>query len=204
MSRVIVHTERLLIREWAPHDLDALVEVSSDPLVVRYITGGVPLTREQTAEQIACLVALQESHGWTRWALELANPKPGEPSGAVGFCGPGCTFAPEIEVGWWLHSALWGRGLATEAARAVVRHCFEVIGFGRLICCVHPDNAASLAVARRAGFALKDSFVFNGVPLLRHEQFNPLADPPREARYNRSCDGAPTGTSIVSVQPDRG
>jgi len=200
MTRIIVQTERLILREWADDDIDAFFEVSSDPQVVRYITAGVPLTRQQTAEQIARLASLQRSHGWTRWALELRDPAPGEPTGAVGFCGPGCTFAPEIEVGWWLHAALWGRGLATEAARAAVRHCFDVIGFDRLICCVHPDNVASLAVARNAGFKPTDRFTFNGVPLLRHRQRNPLSDPPRDDRYVRSCDGAPSGSSIVSAE----
>ncbi len=167
--------------------------------MLRYINGGVPLTAEQIAEQVARLSALQRSHGWTRWALELRDPEPGDPRGVVGFCGPGCTFAPEIEVGWWLHSALWGRGLATEAAQAAVRYCFEMIGFERLICVVHPDNAASLAVARKAGFSELDRLSFNGLELVRHEQLNPAEHPPRDPRFVRSCEGAPAGTSVVSA-----
>lgn len=199
MTHVVLQTERLTVREWSENDLDSFCAVSSDPAVVRFITGGVPLTKEQTAEQIARLSSLQRTHGWTRWALELRDPAPGEPLGAVGFCGPGCTFAPDIEVGWWMHSGLWGRGLATEAARAVVRHCFEVIGFERLICCVHPENAASLAVARKAGFEPAEQFTFNGIPLVRHRQSNPLPHPPQDARYIRSCDGAPAGSSILAA-----
>jgi len=198
----VLQTDHLILREWVESDVEAFSALSSDPLVMRYINGGNPITREQTADQIGRLISLQRSHGWTRWALELREPAKGEPRGAVGFCGPGCTFAPDIEVGWWLHSALWNRGLVTEAAQVAVRYCFETIGFERVICCVHPDNAASLAVARKSGFTPADTFEFNGVPLVRLEQFNPGPLPPKDPRFIRTCEGAPTGPSIVSTGAD--
>lgn len=203
MTRIVLETERLVLREWAEDDLEAFLAVATDPTVLRYINGGTPLTREQTAEQVARLAALQRSHGWTRWAVELRSPAADEPRGVVGFCGPGCTFAPDVELGWWLHSALWGRGLATEAARAAAGYCFEVIGFERLICVVHPENAASLAVARKAGFTPLDRITFNGLELVRHERRNPDANPPRDPRFVRSCEGAPSGTSVVAAPDPR-
>lgn len=195
----VIQTERLVLREWTESDVDSFVDLTSDPLVMRYINGGQGLTREQTSAQIDRLISLQRSHGWTRWALELRSPAEGEPRGAIGFCGPGCTFAPDIEIGWWMHSSLWGRGLATEAARAATRYCFETIGFDRLICCVHPDNAPSLAVARNAGFVVARTFEFNGMTLMRLEQENPVAHPPRDPRFIRSCEGAQSGSSIPTT-----
>lgn len=204
MGRIITETERLIVREWETADVESFGAIAADPRVVRFITGGVPVPAEQTAEMVGRLISLQESHGWTRWALQLRHPAHGEPTGVVGFCGPGCTFAPFIEVGWWVHADLWGRGLATEAARAVVHQCFDVIGFDLITCCVHPDNAASLAVARKAGFEPKARFEFNGIPLIRHEQANPLPDPPRDPRFIRTCDGAQAGSAILSPTADAG
>lgn len=199
MGHVVIETERLRLREWSADDVADFTPIAQDPEVVRFITGGTPVPAEQVVDQIARLIALQELCGWTRWALELRDHPAGEPEGVVGFCGPGCTFAPEIEVGWWVHRALWGRGLATEAAEAAVRYSFEVIGFDRLVCCVHPDNAASLAVARKVGFAPCDRFDFNGVTLIKHELANPLAEPPRDPRFRRTCDGAPSGSTIANA-----
>lgn len=193
MGPIVIETERLRLREWTAEDAEPFAAISSDPEVVRYITGGRPLTLAETRSQIERLIFLQEQKGWTRWALELREPVPGDPTGPVGFCGPGCTFAPDIEVGWWLHSALWGRGLATEAAVGAVQFCFETIGFLRLICCVHPDNDRSLAVARKAGFTRLDEVDFHGTPIIRHEQNNPRPGSSVDSRFARNCDGMPSG-----------
>lgn len=201
MGPVIIETERLLLREWQLEDAEEFSAIAADPRVVRFITGGTPVPLEQVRDQIARLVALQESHGWTRWALQLRDPQPADPAGVIGFCGPGCTFAPDVEVGWWLHADLWGRGLATEAGLAAVRHGFEVVGFDRLICCVSPENLASRAVARKVGFRPVDRFDFHGVTLIRHALDSPLDDPPRDPRYRRDCEGAESGSAVIGASP---
>jgi RimJ/RimL family protein N-acetyltransferase len=61
----------------------------------------------------------------------------------------------EIEVGYRLAPNAWGRGYATEGARAVVRYGFADLGLDRIIGLTHPDNAASQRVLQKAG--LKDS-----------------------------------------------
>ncbi|HSK46827.1 MAG TPA: GNAT family N-acetyltransferase [Coriobacteriia bacterium] len=198
MGPIVVETERLCLRPWAIEDADEFAVMARDPAVVEYITGGRPLTDAEVAEFIERQMVTQEERGWSRWAVQLREPRDGEPAGVVGFCGPGCTFAPEVEVGWWLRAELWGRGLATEAGRAAVRHCFEVIGFPRLICCVHPDNQASRAVARKVGFRETRHFEYNGLTLVRHELENPLPAPPRDTGYCLDCVGASPGSLVSS------
>lgn len=204
MTTTVLQTERLVLRTWAPTDIDAFAVLARDPRVTRYINGGRAATDEQIGSFLERQIITAARAGWCRWALELRTPAEGEPTGAIGFAGPGCTFAPDIEFGWWLHPDLWGRGLATEAARAGVRHCFSVIGFPRLISMVHPDNAASLAVARKVGFAVDARVEHAGVTLVRHVLDNPLGDLPPDPRYRRTCTGLPHGSSLGTAYPAGG
>lgn len=173
MGPVVTETARIRLRAWTIEDAEGFMRLASDPEVVRYISGGVPYTRAQVGLFVQRQLDTQRERGWGRWAIELTQPDRAEHEGVVGFCGPGCTFAPEVEVGWWLLRSLWGEGLATEAARAAVEHCFDVIGFPRLISCIHRDNAASLRVAEKVGFARAGEFEYARLPLIRHELANP-------------------------------
>jgi RimJ/RimL family protein N-acetyltransferase len=65
---------------------------------------------------------------------------------------PNDGVGPEIEIGWRFRPAHWGLGFATEAARAVLDHGFGNLALGEVIAEIHPDNAASIAVARKLGF----------------------------------------------------
>jgi RimJ/RimL family protein N-acetyltransferase len=187
---IVIETERMLVREWTAEDIDDLLDAVSDPEVTRFLgTWNADLRRDVT-DFVERQMAMQQGWGWCRWALELRDPAEA-PRGVVGFSGPGCTFAPDIEVGWTLRRELWGRGLATEVARAVVDHCFGVIGFDRLISCIDPRNVTSLRVAEKVGFRPHDEIEHSGDTIIRHQLFNPLPDPPRDPRFRLSCDGAP-------------
>lgn len=69
--------------------------------------------------------------------------------GAVGYVANGDGSA---EIGYWIGKPWWGRGFATEAASALVRHCFTTAGFNRLTCCHFVDNPASRRVIEKLGF----------------------------------------------------
>lgn len=187
MGPMIIETERLRLRGWTAEDAEPLSVLAKDPEVMRYISGGTPHTDEQIAAFVERQVRAQSELGWCRWALQLREPAAGDPAEVIGFTGPGCTFAPDVEVGWWVHRDLWGRGLAQEAARAAVDHCFAGLGLPRLICCVHPDNAASLRVAEKTGFVPFDEIEFRGVRIIRHELLNPDPRSRTAAGVARDC-----------------
>ena len=187
MGPIVIQTERLLLREWTVEDAAHFMTLASDVEIVRYINGGIACSLDDVREFIERQVTTQRDRGWCRWAIQLRAPVQDEPAGVVGLCGPGCTFAPDVEVGWWMHRELWGRGLATEAGRAAVDYCFGTIGFPRLICCVHPENTRSLSVARNVGFVPHDVIEHKGMRLIRHQLLNPLSEPPREPRFVRDC-----------------
>ncbi|WP_164172017.1 GNAT family N-acetyltransferase, partial [Streptococcus pneumoniae] len=61
---------------------------------------------------------------------------------------------PEVEIGWRLPRAAWGRGYASEAAHAVLRHGFDTLALEEVVALIDPDNARSIAVAAKLGLAL--------------------------------------------------
>jgi RimJ/RimL family protein N-acetyltransferase len=91
----------------------------------------------------------------------------------IGFCGFWDGFAPEVEIGWRLRPEYWGRGLATEAATAVMEYGFRRWGFPRLIAVAQPANAASIRVMEKLGMEFERSFLHDGFEVVRYARSNP-------------------------------
>jgi [ribosomal protein S5]-alanine N-acetyltransferase len=145
MTAVALTTERLTLRPLRPADAPALHAIYSDPDVARWIG---PHTLQDVEDEIAAHVATQAAHGWSLLAVE------DRPTGALlGDCGlqPFEQHGPEVELGYDLASAAWGRGLATEAARAIMAQAFGPWGLDRVIAVVKPDHRASRRVLEKAG-----------------------------------------------------
>jgi len=170
----------------------AMVALFDDSHVGRFITGGQPISAEEAARFIDRYARIQRERGWCRWALELKT----KPDELAGFCGVGCTFAPEIELGWTLRRDLWGYGYATEAALAAQRYCFERVGFERIISVIDPGNAASIRVAERIGMRADGTVEHKGAELLRFVIDNPVPEAPTVHGFVRNCDGEPKGSSL--------
>jgi ribosomal-protein-alanine N-acetyltransferase len=142
-------TERLRLRTPVPGDAAALLAVLGDPEVTRY--HNVP-TLTTLAEAQGLLERLERRHAdrdTVRWAIELVEH--GEMIGTVGLL----RFDFEhrhAEVGYEIGRRWWGRGLAPEAAAAVIRYGFSVLGLHRIEAGVLPGNDASVRVLRKLGF----------------------------------------------------
>ena len=74
----------------------------------------------------------------------------------------------EIEIGWWLALAWWGRGLATEAATTALGDAFDRVGFGRLIAVAERGNRASVRIMRKLGLTFEREFEAEGSELVRY------------------------------------
>ena len=142
-------TERLVLRRWRPEDLEPFAALNADPEVTRFVGG--PMAREASDTMVARFEACHDERGYGRWAVE-------ESGALVGFTGlgPHPFVGGAIEIGWRLARHAWGRGIATEAARAVVDLAFGEIGLSRIVAVVHPDNAASIGVCRHLGMTLAE------------------------------------------------
>jgi ribosomal-protein-alanine N-acetyltransferase len=149
---IILETERLILRLLTVDDLDALAALYADPEVRRYFPDGTR-TREETREELDWIIEVYYGrYGYGLWATVLQ-----ETGAFIGRCGllpweiEGRT---EVEVAYLLDPGYWGRGLATEAARAIVEHAFATLPVERLICMVDPENRASRNVAEKVGMSL--------------------------------------------------
>jgi RimJ/RimL family protein N-acetyltransferase len=189
---IVIETDRLHLRAWERSDAAAVVELFSHAEVARFINEGEPVTEEQALRFIDRYARIQRERGWCRWALELKR----EPGALAGFCGVGCTFAPEIELGWTLRRDLWGEGLATEAARGALDFCFGTVGFGRIVSAIDPENARSIAVARRLGMTAEGTLAIGETQLLRFVADNPLEKIPSDSRFVPDCEGETRGSSL--------
>lgn len=187
MSDIIVETERLTLRTWSPEDHHVLERISDESRITRWLAIGEPLTCRKIDQFLANQTNGQEQRGWCRWAVELRKPHYGDPKGVVGFCGFGCKFAPEVELGWTLLPEVWNRGLATEAARAALEYGFETIGFSQVISAVLPDNAASRRIADKLGMTLDGTVKRDNQSHLRYIIDNPNPAPPRNPRFSLEC-----------------
>ncbi|MBN1373318.1 MAG: GNAT family N-acetyltransferase [Anaerolineaceae bacterium] len=157
-------TPRLKIREFRWNDLDALVEMDSDPRVSRYEPGGL------TAEQIRYRLegALEWARETPRTIFKLAITLPPEER-AWGRLSLKMNQANirEWEIGWTLHPQVWGKGYASEAARALLAYAFTQLNAHRVVAFCHAENAASHRVMEKIGMTreghLRETIFLNGV-----------------------------------------
>ena len=143
-------TPRLRLRRWQRDDIGALAEIFAKPEVWQYPFGR-GFTTEETEAFLAYRIAEQATGGWSEWAAELRDS--GRIVGYIGLAEP--HFLPEVmptvEVGWRLDPEVWGRGLATEGARAALDDGFSNPALLEVVSIYQPQNAASGRVMARLG-----------------------------------------------------
>lgn len=151
-----LETERLMFRDWQASDLEPFHAICSDPSVMQFVGDGTPWSRERTEQFIVSAREMSRTLGFCRWpVIDKAS------SAVIGFCG----FVPasdSAEIGWRLAKESWGRGLATEAARAVLKHGFESLRFQRIIATVQAPNRASIRVVEKLGMKAESTFQRGG------------------------------------------
>jgi RimJ/RimL family protein N-acetyltransferase len=157
--KVILETDRLLIREYVEEDAEAFFKLNTDPQVLRFVPDK-PLLSVEQAQQILLghPIADYRKHGFGRGACILKST--GE---QIGFAG--LKFLEElgeVDVAYRLMPAYWGKGFATEAARASVHFGFAHLGLKRIIGLVMPENIASVRVLEKIGLRYAETATFWG------------------------------------------
>jgi RimJ/RimL family protein N-acetyltransferase len=151
-------TERLRLRGFQPSDHQPLAAIQADPEVLRYIADGQPLTPAASWRSLALHVGHWYLRGYGNWAVvERAT---GRMIGRVGLWNP--EGWPGLEVGWLLARDQWGKGYATEAARAAVHHAFTTLDADHVISVIRQDNVASIRVAEKIGETYERTAQVNG------------------------------------------
>ena len=147
----LLATARLRLRPYEEGDVDILHALWTEPDVRRWLRDDRVISREQAAREVREAVDRFTTHGFGEWVVEPGEESR-EESRAIGFCGLRfVTGTPEIEILYGLAPDCWGRGLATEAAREVLRFGFEECRLARVTGCADAPNAASLRVLEKLG-----------------------------------------------------
>jgi RimJ/RimL family protein N-acetyltransferase len=153
-----LETPRLILREFVPADLDDFYRLVTDPDVIRY-TGDPGGSREEVRQGMEARVFTDyRVRGFGRWAAILK-----EEDRFIGFAG--LKYLEDVggvDVGYRFFKDYWGRGLATEACRALVGHGFDELQLPRILGLVDPDNAASIHVLEKCGFRFEKFAPYRG------------------------------------------
>jgi len=144
---------RILLRPWRAGDTAACAAMTADPEVMRYFPS--VLSPADNALLVRRIDEHFNEHGYGLWVLEI--PGELEFAGFVGLLRVAfeAHFTPAVEIGWRLVPAAWGKGYATEAAQAVLRHAFSVLGMKEIVSFTAAGNKRSQSVMRRLGMSTR-------------------------------------------------
>jgi ribosomal-protein-alanine N-acetyltransferase len=148
VEKYFLKSERLGFRWWTAEDLPLAQELWGDLEVTRFFGG--PFSEEEIRARFKRERARRMVHGFQYWVIELL-----ETGEFVGVCGlrPYRPAEEIVELGFHLRPKFWGRGLATEAARAVIGYAFATYALKKLAAGHHPENLNSRKVMEKLGFA---------------------------------------------------
>lgn len=170
----IIVTERLILRPWKDEDFAPFAEMNADPRVREFFPS--LQTREESDKAARHFQTTCARDGFGLCAAELTAT--GQFIGFVGLQTMGFAVPslpqPAIEIGWRLAQAHWGKGLATEGARAVIQHAFESLKLREIVAITVPANIRSRRVMEKIGMRYHPELDFDhpriaeGHPLRRH------------------------------------
>jgi len=140
-------TPRLRFRRFTPDDLHALAAIRSDPDVMKYVGPGRAESIDQVQAKLEKVNAHWDLHAFGYWALiDRAS------GNLAGWCGLSYLEDTEdIEIGYGLAKAYWGKGLATEAAAAVMKYGFVQLRLDRIVAVAYPENIPSQVIMKKLG-----------------------------------------------------
>lgn len=151
-------TRRLMLRQFREDDLDAFAALQADPALARHVGDGSTTDRAESWRLLAVFLGHWQLRGYGQYAVEEAAT--GALAGRVGLWRP--EGWPGLEIGWMIARDRWGRGYATEGARAVVTAAFHSASIERLISLIRPANTASARVAVKLGATRERTTRFDG------------------------------------------
>jgi len=157
--RIFAETERLILREIVNMDVDTLFEMDSDPLVHTYLGNNPIRTKKETATIIDFIRKQYAEYGIGRWAAVEKQT-----GNFIGWSG--LKYITEVEnnhinfydVGYRFMPKYWGKGFATESAKAAIRYGFEMLKTNEIYGIAHINNIASRKALENCGLRYIESF----------------------------------------------
>ncbi len=144
-----IKTNRLVLRQWQDSDLAPFAALNSDPRVREFFPG--LQSREESDRDVKLVSDHIAKYGWGFWAVSLI-----ETGEFIGFIGLEdvyfqAHFTPAVEIGWRLAFDYWGKGYATEGAKAVLKYGFETLRLDQIVSFTTRGNTRSRHVMEKIG-----------------------------------------------------
>lgn len=156
--KIITETPRLILREITMDDADILFQLHSNPLVQKYT--GEPLVSNvseiKNAIEDRHLIDY-ETYGYGRWGVILKSTNQFTGWSGLAYL----TEFDEVDIGYRFFPEFWGKGIATEAALAVIKFGFEQIGLKKIIAIALPENEGSIRVMQKTGMSFDKIAPYN-------------------------------------------
>jgi len=148
----IIKTDRLVLRQWRQEDLEPFAKLNADPRVMEYFPS--TLSREDSDQLAKRMQTKIEENGCGFWAVSVLGI-----AEFIGFIGLNTLdpstlavpFAPAVEIGWRLAFDYWGKGYATEGARAALHYGFTTLHFKEIVSFTAVQNMRSRHVMEGIG-----------------------------------------------------
>jgi RimJ/RimL family protein N-acetyltransferase len=157
-TQIFLETERLVLRRFTEDDVENLVELDSDPDVMRFINGGRPTPREEIESEVlpAFLGYYERFAGYGFWAAVEKSTT--QFVGWFHFRPVEAARPDDVELGYRLRKSAWGKGYATEGSRALIDKGFAETGVERVFATTMVVNVASRRVMEKAGLRFVRKF----------------------------------------------
>jgi [ribosomal protein S5]-alanine N-acetyltransferase len=164
--KIFIETPRLVLRQWKASDYEPYIQLNLDSDVMEFFPSVA--TRDETLAQIDRFIAHIDQYGYGFFAVERKDN--GQFIGFTGLSHPRfeASFTPCVEIGWRLRKANWGRGFATEAAKACLEFGFDSIWLDEIYAFTSVHNKRSEQVMIKARMVKQGEFEH---PLIQDEHF---------------------------------
>lgn len=161
---IFIQTDRLILREILPTDVDGMFALDSDPEVHKYL-GNKPVTsKEQVVAVINFIRQQYIDNGIGRWAVIDKHT-----NDFMGWAG--LKFVTELtnnhqnyyDLGYRLRKKYWGQGIATEAAKASLQYAFEQLKTHEVYAMADCENIGSNKILKKLGLQFIEKFYYDGI-----------------------------------------
>lgn len=145
----LIKTKRLLLRQWTENDFSSFSIMCADEEVMEFFPA--TMTENESVETGRKIQSLIDERGWGFWAVEIPNQH-----AFIGFVGLHTPtrllpFSPCVEIGWRLSKESWGKGYASEAAKASLNYAFTELKLDEVVSFTTATNFRSMAVMEKIG-----------------------------------------------------
>lgn len=166
---VLFQTPRLFLRQFTEADAPLILELNSDPEIVKYLHEPTLKTVDHAAQVLKDIILPQYDNGLGRWAIHVK-----ENNEFIGWCG--LKYRPEldeIDLGYRLMQKAWGKGYATETAQQTLEYGFKTLNIKLITGRAHIENIASIKVLEKIGMNFIGEAVVDDCPVRTYTKANP-------------------------------